>query len=136
VRAVTSGECGKTVNIGQGGNSAGISRTLCGQDSQCASSERCCAITGFCYAEEKAALCALPPEGTTRPCLSNADCLTESEFCDGAGCDGPGGCKPFGTCGAVLEPVCGCDGKSYVNAPCAASAGVRVASRGQCENAP
>jgi hypothetical protein len=136
VRAIYRGGCGDEVVVGGGGASAGVTRTLCGSDAQCPTGEHCCAITGYCLDEAHAGLCAYPPPGTTRACLSNADCFTESEYCDGAGCDGPGGCKRLGTCGAVLDPVCGCDGKSYVNAPCAASAGVRIASQGQCENAP
>ncbi len=31
-----------------------------------------------------------------------------------------------------LDPVCGCNGKSYVNAKCAAVDGVRIAHAGQC----
>jgi Cys-rich repeat protein len=131
VRTVGGGRCGATINIGQGGNSAGITRTLCGQDSQCPSGERCCHLTGFCYDDAHAALCATPPPGTNYPCITNQDCFT-GDFCDAPSCDGPGGCKQMEICDALLEPVCGCDGKTYVNPPCAASKGVRVASEGQC----
>jgi hypothetical protein len=133
VRTVGGDKCGTTINLGHGGTSAGVTRTLCGQDSQCPSGERCCHLTGFCFDDAHAALCAMPPEGTNYPCITNEDCLP-GDFCDAPSCDGPGGCKPIGFCDALLEPVCGCDGKTYVNPPCAASKGVRVASEGECVN--
>ena len=132
VRTSNMGACGSEQLIGGGGRSGGRKLTLCGADSQCPDGQSCCALTGLCYEKADAALCAYPPEGTSRACLTNADCFTEDEFCDGAGCTGPGGCKRYGACGALLKPVCGCDRQTYVNAECASSKGVRVASDGEC----
>jgi hypothetical protein len=133
VRIANPGACGSVQLLGGGGSSAGKAVTLCGSDSQCPGGEHCCPITGLCYAEAEAALCAYPPEGSSRVCLTNDDCNADSEYCSAAGCDGPGGCKPLENCGALLKPVCGCDSQTYVNAECASSKGVRVASDGECK---
>lgn len=108
--------------------------TLCAVDSNCGSDQKCCPITGFCYPSSDPDQCRLPPEGTRSPCTSDAQCR-EYEYCFAEGCDGPGGCVPFGDqleCGVTLEPVCGCDGTTYTSAACAASRGVRVAGEGEC----
>jgi hypothetical protein len=47
--------------------------------------------------------------------------------------DHPGACaKRPEACIQVVQPVCGCDGRTYGNACTAASAGVSVASDGAC----
>lgn len=129
-RTPYKGACGVQTVIGRGGTSAGLPVTPCGTDADCP--EKCCAITGTCYKAADAALCALPPAGTSRPCLSNLDCLRGAEYCDANTCEGPGGCKPLGDCTDALLPVCGCDGHTYENAGCAAKVGMRVTGPGAC----
>jgi hypothetical protein len=130
VRAPNAGPCGVATVIGRGGGSPGLSVIPCGSDNDCV--EECCEITGTCYKAAQAAICTLPPPGTSRPCLSNLDCFRNTEYCDAATCGGPGGCKPLGSCTGALVPVCGCDGFTYDSAGCAAKVGMRVASVGEC----
>ncbi|HEX4474853.1 MAG TPA: hypothetical protein VH142_07240 [Polyangiaceae bacterium] len=138
VSAPTMGACGTPVQLGGGGaaNSPTATITPCGSDAQCSNGEKCCPITGWCYDTSRPALCTMPPAGTTRSCYTSADCYPGSEYCAGAGCDVPGGCRSLGdtSCSPILDAVCGCDGKNYVNADCAASAGIRVASKGECKD--
>jgi hypothetical protein len=84
------------------------------------------------------------PEGGPKPgkaCggLTGASCA-DNQYCDfppdaacGAG-DATGVCtaRPD-ACDAVYDPVCGCNGKTYGNVCEAATAGVPVASEGECK---
>ncbi|MDP3215905.1 MAG: Kazal-type serine protease inhibitor family protein [Deltaproteobacteria bacterium] len=65
-------------------------------------------------------------------CRTNTDC-TGARYCAGTGCNTVGTCtaRPE-ACTLEYNPVCGCDGRTYGNPCAAASAGVRVASRGEC----
>jgi Kazal-type serine protease inhibitor domain len=65
-------------------------------------------------------------------CNANEFCNYKAgDFCGAA--DAPGTCtvKPD-ACTLQLDPVCGCDDKTYSNACAAASAGVGVSSNGAC----
>ena len=70
--------------------------------------------------------------GPSSNCRTNADCATGS-FCFATTCDAPGVCivRPD-ACGAVYNPVCGCNARTYGNTCEAASAGVRAAASGAC----
>jgi len=68
----------------------------------------------------------------SQPCASNAACSSGS-YCakTAGGCSGQGTCKVRPQLfAALVDPVCGCDGKTYSNASEAAAAGTSVASRG------
>ncbi len=72
--------------------------------------------------------------GGVAACSNNNDC-PRAEYCYATTCSGTGRCvgRPQ-ACATIFDPVCGCDGRTYSNACAAASAGVRVASRGQCRD--
>ena len=77
-------------------------------------------------------------DGAVTPASCTAIC-TENEFCDfdpdscGYGSE-QGTCvpRPEG-CGAVYEPVCGCDGQTYSNACEAHADGIDVLFEGTCQ---
>jgi hypothetical protein len=109
---------------------------VCGHDGHCLSGNFCCAMVGRCYAETDRDICAPGPEGTRIACRTLENC-GDGEYCQGEGCDGPGGCVRYGhedECGVTFEPVCGCDGTTYTSVACAASRGVRVDHEGECSD--
>jgi len=116
------GSCGDP-----GGTSSLI---LCGRDEQCTSGQACCPYTGTCYDPTQPDLCRA---GASRPCSDDSQCRSY-EICQGKGCSGVGECidTALWMCTGVLNPVCGCDGRSYTNSGCAAAARVRVAHEGTC----
>ena len=69
-------------------------------------------------------------------CLSDADCSQLPERCvkpDGQ-CGGVGQCRVVGVdCSADVDPVCGCDGRTYYSRCSALSRGITVQSYGACE---
>jgi len=76
-----------------------------------------------------------PLDGAPGDCTSNPQCGAGMycRFESGCGQTGPGTCAARPTqCPEYYSPTCGCDGVTYGN-PCdAASAGVSVASPGEC----
>jgi len=72
-------------------------------------------------------------------CIDNSVCVLPGQYCDqplGA-CGALGSCRqrPI-SCTTVIDPVCGCDGQTYVNACLARMAGASVASGGPCAPPP
>ena len=124
------GPCGTISTPSADGHDAII---FCGQDNQCPAGQLCCPIYGRCVDATLPALCTPPPPGTFQSCLTDRQC-PDFQFCDGTGCAGPGGCfvPSPSYCTGVEQEVCGCDGKSYLNAGCARAAGVRVSMTGGC----
>jgi hypothetical protein len=118
--------------------------TLCGTDSQCGAEQKCCPLTGKCFSGADPWRCELDSTGVVLDCASNDECNSgaggsggSNRARRGSGCGTPGLCqaKPnTGQCGGQLEPVCGCDGKSYTNECWARAAGARVGANGQCSD--
>ncbi len=131
--AAGPGECG-VGRVGPSFVTRPRPRIPCGNDGQCAEAAFCCPILGVCVDRNCPSCCRFVPQGTVFPCRDNADC-SEGEYCGGAGCEW-GGCMrvPSGgaNCAGPVNPVCGCDGRSYDNTCFANSAGVRIAATGTC----
>jgi hypothetical protein len=75
-------------------------------------------------------------------CHTNADCAPE-DFCKKVrgDCEGIGRCDArvpqlAGLTGAASFIVCGCDGHTYDSPLLAASRGINLAHRGECEGEP
>ena len=73
------------------------------------------------------------PSCTSVACTSGDDCAAGAYCVHDQGCGGTGSCRlQPEACVGVLEPACGCDGRTYVNACEAARAGVEVVYPGAC----
>jgi hypothetical protein len=134
VRVMSGLPCATPVNPAEGmPGTPRVPVIYCGASDQCPQGQHCCSITGRCYDTSIPYLCTLPPPGTSLSCVDDSQC-TNIEFCSGLGCSGPGGCLASltGNCGGELNPVCGCNGKTYTNAGCAAAVSVRIARVGAC----
>jgi hypothetical protein len=124
------GACGSISTPGDADHDPMI---FCGDDAQCPNGLTCCHVNGRCLDPNLPGLCAPPPPGARQACLTDRQCFA-GEFCNGPGCSGPGGCVVAGgLCSGVLDPVCGCDGKTYTDETCTPPAGVRTAHTGPCE---
>ncbi len=126
------GACGTGESRGTGGPFD--ARIPCGNDAQCPADQRCCPVTGTCTDRDCPACCRMPPTGTSFPCVTNNHCQSD-EYCVGEGCGTPGGCRATvnrSRCDGEISPVCGCDGRDYVNACWAGVSGSRVAATGMC----
>jgi hypothetical protein len=122
------------VQFGGALSDGGDAPTTCPSATTCPDGQLYCALTGRCYAASCAGCCVAPPAGTAFPCEDNSQC-EDHEYCAGTGCGTPGGCTyrmETGTCEGTLEPVCGCDGRSYQNTCSAHMSRARVASMGAC----
>jgi hypothetical protein len=129
--------CGEPAMEGGAGSSSTGPRTYipCGHDGQCPAGNFCCTINTRCYSEADRDICIPPPPGTRIACKTAVNC-GDNEYCQGEGCDAPGGCVNKGSgpgdCGVILEPVCGCNGTTYTSAACADQEGIRIDHDGEC----
>jgi hypothetical protein len=117
-----------------------VIKQVCGCDGKTYQSPCGADSAGVSIAYQGACKTPPPPPG----CMKDADCKTD-QFCKykEGDCISPttdikvGTCtdKPPG-CTWLADPVCGCDGQTYIN-PCEADkAGVSVAYRGKCNVTP
>jgi Kazal-type serine protease inhibitor domain len=117
------------------GADASITPIGCSSSVQCPTGSTCCATSGLCQPEGCVDCCLAPlPDGGT-PCVRNDQCLSGRRYCAGQGCGTIGVCvsrPPGADCDGTLDPVCGCDGRTYSNRCWASSGGARIAHAGSC----
>lgn len=131
-RADATGTCTK---VPKGVACDAIYAPVCGCDGKTYSSE--CVATLAGVSVDHTGECGATSETCGgllgKTCPSGSFCDFPPEMMCGAA-DGTGTCAPKPSiCTAELNPVCGCDGKTYGNACSANSAGVSVASKGACK---
>jgi hypothetical protein len=85
------------------GSSSGDGGTRCKGDSECPAG-RFCSYFGNCVVDNRG-----------MPCSDSSACGTD-QLCSFDGhCGSGGSCIRLGPCSAIALPVCGCDGKDYLN---------------------
>ena len=136
VRVAAQATCGGPIVRGTPGG------TACGTDAQCPTGNVCCALNGRCYDPSEPWRCQFQPDGAILNCAQSSECVDgagggsgSESFCLAEGCSTPGICRSrtsTSSCGGDVQQVCGCNGKTYVNACWASADGVAVASEGAC----
>ena len=103
----------------------------CGKPPPCMTNT-CDPATGKCVLKPIAGCaktCSMGMGAPTIDCGVGGYCKLKVQW----GCVGLGSCaKKPDACGGVVQPVCGCDGKTYSNACMAAVAGKNAKSNGAC----
>ena len=134
VRRAAMGRCGQPTAVPDAGRDV-LSQTGCGTSQQCGEGQTCCSTTGRCVTTSCSQCC--PPlggDGVLR-CFFNEHCTNGYRYCAAEGCAASGLCarRPLSLdCGGEVNPVCGCDNRTYSNPCWAGVAGTRVASQGAC----
>ncbi len=121
------GDACTTGDACKGGSCAAGTPIACDDNNAC--------TTDLCAAGKCSSI-AIPGCTGTSACTYGQATCAKGSYCSVAPgvCGGAGQCAPIPSgCLTVVQPVCGCDGKTYSNACAAATAGVAVASDGECK---
>ncbi|HZN58905.1 MAG TPA: Kazal-type serine protease inhibitor domain-containing protein [Planctomycetota bacterium] len=102
---------------------------ICGCDDQTYRNECEAARSGVAVAY-RGACDGIPRCQSNKDCEEGSYCAFREGFCGGLGVCTP---VPVECDPELVEPVCGCDGNTYLNACFAAQAGVSIASGRKCE---
>lgn len=112
----------------------GVQAPPCTSEGACPDGGACCEVTRTCM-EPDSEQCFVPP-GPGYPCHDNEQCARALRFCLRPGCAGQGYCADAREYGGnrcnLQDPVCGCDGLTYINRCGAAEDMQTIASLGEC----